>query len=182
MGGADKALLSFRGRPLIAHVIDRFAPQVAALAISANGDPARLAGYGLPVLPDAVPAGPLSGVLAGLRQAAAAGATAVVSVPVDSPFLPGDLVPQLCLAAETAPAGLALARGGGRVHPVFGHWPVALMPALAAFLASGAKPRMMDFATAQGAVFADFPDAAAFGNLNTPAELAAAEAGPGARG
>jgi molybdopterin-guanine dinucleotide biosynthesis protein A len=176
MGGADKALLSLGGRPLIAHVIDRFAPQVAGLAISANGDPARLAGLGYPVLPDEAALGPLAGILAGLRHATAQGASALVSVPVDSPFLPGDLVPQLCLAAETVPSGLALARAGGRDQGVFGHWPVALAGPLAAFLASGAKPRVTDFAALQGVAFAGFPDAAAFRNLNTPEDLAAAEA------
>ncbi len=176
MGGADKALLSLGGRPLMAHVIDRFAPQVETLFVSANGDPARLAGFGLPVLADERPMGPLSGILAGLRAAAARGATALVSVPVDGPFLPGDLVPQLCLAAETVPSRLALARAGGRDQGVFGHWPVALAGPLAAFLASGAKPKVTDFASLQGAAFAEFPDAAAFRNLNTPEDLSAAEA------
>lgn len=176
MGGADKALLALGGRPLMAHVIDRFAPQVETLLVSANGDPARLAGFGLPVLADETPMGPLSGILAGLRAAAAQGATALVSVPVDCPFLPGDLVPQLCLAAETVPSRLALARAGGRDQGVFGHWPVALAGPLAAFLASGAKPKVTDFATLQGAAFAEFPDAAAFRNLNTPEDLSAAEA------
>ena len=173
--GADKALLALAGRPLLAHAIDRLSPQVAALAVSANGDPARLAGFGLPVLPDDRPVGPLSGILSALIWAGGQGATAVVSVPVDAPFLPGDLAPRLCLAAETGP-GPAIARAGGRTHPVCGLWPVALAPDLAAFLASGAKPRVMDFATAHRAAFADFPDDGAFTNLNTPADLAAAEA------
>lgn len=176
MGGADKALLALAGRPLIAHVIDRFAPQVETLFVSANGDPDRLAGFGLPVLPDEAPMGPLSGILAGLRAAAARGATALVSVPVDCPFLPGDLVPQLCLAAETVPSRLALARAEGRDQGVFGHWPIVLAGPLAAFLASGVKPKVTDFAALQGAAFADFPDAAAFRNLNTPEDLSAAEA------
>lgn len=176
MGGADKALLAFCGKPLIWHVIDRFAPQVAGLAISANGDPARFAAYGLPVLPDERSLGPLSGILAGLQQAAARGATAVVSVPCDSPFLPGDLVPQLCLAAESAPSGLALVQAGGRDQGVFGLWPVALAGALQAFLDSGAKPRITDFAAARGAARAVYATDASFQNLNTPQDLAAAEA------
>ncbi|MEM6490044.1 MAG: NTP transferase domain-containing protein, partial [Pseudomonadota bacterium] len=69
MGGGDKALLALAGRPLLAHVIERLAPQVDGLALNANGDPARFARFGLPVLADTVPgfAGPLAGVLAGMR-------------------------------------------------------------------------------------------------------------------
>ncbi len=137
MGGADKALMPLAGQSLLSHVIDRFEPQVERLAISANGDPARFAPLGLPVLPDTASQGPLSGILAALHWAAPLGATAVVSVPVDGPFLPPDLVPRLCLAAE--PTGLALAASGDDWHPTFGLWPVTLAPALAAFLASGAK-------------------------------------------
>ncbi|MGL4320957.1 MAG: molybdenum cofactor guanylyltransferase MobA [Paracoccaceae bacterium] len=168
MGGADKAMLPFRGQPLLAHVTDRFAPQVERLAISANGDPARFAAFGLPVLPDDNSMGPLSGVLAALTWAT--GADAVVTVPVDCPFLPGDLAPRLLLAGPPA-----LARSGGHDHPVFAIWPVALRDALRAFLASGAKPRVTDFLAAHGASRADFPDDGAFSNLNTPADLAAAE-------
>lgn len=175
MGGADKALLPLGGRPLVAHVADRLGPQVAALAISANGDPARLAGLGLPVLADARPCGPLAGVLAGLRWAEGQGATALVSVAVDTPFFPCDLVPRLCLAAESTPAGLAIAESGGRLHPTFALWPVMLAPALAAFLASGAKPRVMDFARAQGAAAAPWAGEEAFLNLNTPEDLRRAE-------
>ncbi|MBL4928285.1 molybdenum cofactor guanylyltransferase MobA [Fuscibacter oryzae] len=176
MGGADKALLSLGGRPLISHVIERFAPQVETLALSANGDPARFAGYGLPVLPDDTPLGPLAGILAGLRYAQENGATALVSAPCDSPFLPGDLVPHLCLAAETTSSGLALVQAGGRDQGVFGLWPVALAGALAAFLASGAKPRITDFAGLYGAARAIYADDTAFRNLNTPDDLAAAQA------
>ncbi|GAB1361452.1 molybdenum cofactor guanylyltransferase [Rhodobacter sp.] len=172
--GADKALLPLAGRPLIAHVCDRLEPQVEALAVSANGDPARLRRFGLPVLADDTPLGPLAGILQGLLWAGAQGADALVSAPVDAPFLPGDLTPRLILAADGP--GLALARSGGRLHPTFGLWPVALAPDLAGFLASGAKPKVMDFALSQGAAIADFPDDGAFSNLNTPEDLAAAAA------
>lgn len=176
MGGVDKALLSLAGRPLIGHVIARFSPQVEALALSANGDPARFAAFGLPVLADADSRGPLSGVLAGLRWARQGGATALVSLAVDTPFMPGDLVPRLCLAAEASATGTAIAHSGGRDHPTAALWPVALADALAAFLASAEKPRVLGFAEAQGAARAMFADAQGFANLNTPADLATAEA------
>lgn len=180
MGGADKAMLRLGGRPLVAHVAERLEPQVERLALSANGDPARFAAYGLPVLADAASVGPLSGILSALDWAAPLEATHVVSAPVDAPFLPPDLVPRLLLAGEAT--GLALARSGGRDHPTFGLWPVGLRGALRDFLDTGAKASVRVFADAQGATRADFPDDGAFRNLNTPEDLAAAEAALGAAG
>lgn len=170
MGGADKALMPLAGTSLLSHVIARFEPQVESLAISANGDPARFAVLGLPVLPDPTSHGPLSGILSALIWAAPLGATAVVSVPVDGPFLPPDLVPRLCLAA--GPDGVALAASNGTLHPTFGLWPVTLAPALAAFLASGVKARVRAFATDHGTGIADFPDDLAFANANTTDDIA----------
>lgn len=170
MGGADKALLSLNGLALLSHVKDRFEPQVEQLAVSANGDPARLAFAGLPVLPDAQSQGPLSGILAALEWAE--GADAVVSVSVDTPFLPGDLVPQLWLAGD---GGLAVAQSAGRLHPTCALWPRTLREPLRAYLAAG-HAKVMGFCT--GAAVADFPvhDLDPFLNLNTPDDLALAEA------
>lgn len=174
MGGADKALVMLAGQSLIARAVARLEPQVERLAVSANGDPARLTGLGLPILPDLDPQGPLSGVLAALTWAGAQGADAVVSVPVDCPFFPGDLVPRLHLAAEMT--GISLARSGGNLHPTCALWPVSLAGALSEFLGSGVNARVRDFAEAHGAAVADFPDDGAFANLNTPADLSRAEA------
>lgn len=175
MGGVDKALVTLAGRPLIAHVLDRLEPQVERVMISANGEAARFAGFGCPVIADAAPQGPLSGVLSALTSAVAMGASHVVSTPVDTPFLPGDLVPQLLLAAEGSPQGLAIASDATGDHPATGIWPVALAPALAEFLALG-EARVTRFTAAHGAARAVFPDPRAFLNLNTPEDLAAAEA------
>lgn len=175
MGGADKAMLPLAGRALITHAIERLEPQVDRLAISANGDPARLGRFGLPILPDSETSqGPLSGLLAALDWAEPLGATHLVSVPVDAPFFPPDLVPRLLLAGEGA--GAALARSGGNDHPTFGLWPATAAPALRTFLTSGAKARVRDFADNLHAARADFPDDGAFTNLNTPEDLGAAEA------
>ncbi|OYU19549.1 MAG: molybdenum cofactor guanylyltransferase [Rhodobacteraceae bacterium PARR1] len=174
MGGADKATLRLAGRSLAAHAVDRLEPQVERLAISANGDPARLSALGLPVLADAQSQGPLSGVLSALDWAAPLGATAVVTAAVDTPFFPGDLVPRLILGSD--PSGIALARSGGNDHPTFALWPVGLRDDLRAFLASRAKASVRAFADARGAGRADFPEDGAFMNLNTPDDLSRAEA------
>lgn len=170
MGGVDKALLRLRDTALLDLVRDRFAPQVEAVAISANGDLARF-GNDLPVLPDARALGPLAGLLAAMGWAAQAGGDYIATCAVDSPHFPCDLVAQLHLAMDMQGARLALARGA-RVHATFGLWPVALRGDLAEFLASGANPKVQDFAARYPTAFAQFADEAAFDNINTPADLA----------
>lgn len=175
MGGVDKALVPLADRPLIAHVLDRLEPQVDRVLISANGDATRFASFGRPIVRDTIAQGPLSGILAALTAAAAMGATHVVSTPVDTPFLPGDLVPQLLLAAEGSPEGLALARDTTGDHPATAIWPVGLAPALSDYLATG-EAKVTRFTDAHHANRAFFPDPRAFLNLNTPEDLAQAEA------
>lgn len=181
LGGRDKAMQPLAGVPLIRRAIERAEPQVERLAISANGDAARFASFGLPVLPDATPLGPLAGVLAALEWATPLGATAVVSFAVDTPFFPGDLVPRLCLAAESSDHGVAIAHSA-KDHPTFALWPVHLAADLAAFLASGENPRVMRFVESHAGARACFPDDVAFSNLNTAHDFAKAEAELGGRG
>ena len=130
MGGGDKCLRSLAGRPLLDHVIERLGPQVAALVLNANGDPARFAGFDLPVVADSLPdfAGPLAGILAGLDWAAAnrPDCPMIVSAATDAPFLPRDLVARLADGMKAAGADLACAASHGRPHPVIGLWPVRL--------------------------------------------------------
>lgn len=178
MGGGDKPLMALAGRPMLAHVLDRLRPQAGPLALNANGDPARFARFGLPVLPDSLPdrPGPLAGVLVAMDWARDLGAAHVLTVPGDSPFLPPDLVARLW--AARGPMGLALAAGddpqGPRDHPTFGLWPVALRDDLAATLAADQR-RVRRFAERHQPGRAVWPDAV-FANINTPADLALAEA------
>ncbi|GBD44751.1 Molybdenum cofactor guanylyltransferase [bacterium HR40] len=134
MGGGDKCLLPLGERPLLWHVIERARPQVAALALNANGDPARFASFGLPVVADGIEgfAGPLAGVLAGMDWALAQVPEAdwLVTFASDTPFFPLDLVARLRAAVDANRAELACASSGGRRHPVFGLWPLALRDAL----------------------------------------------------
>jgi molybdenum cofactor guanylyltransferase len=166
MGGQDKALLKVRGQTLLRQAIDRLQPQVECLAISYNGAKLDCA---LPILADAAPLGPLAGIMAALNWATPQGADAVVSVAVDTPYFPCDLVPQLHLAGN---GRLTIARAG-RVHATFGLWPVNILPALSQFLASGVNPKVMDFCEQHQTFYADFPEEAAFANINTTQDLAA---------
>ena len=175
MGGGDKGLLPLGDSTILGHVIDRFAPQVADLALNANGDPARFAGLGLPVLQDSLPdhPGPLAGVLAGLDWANAKGVDHIVTAAADTPFLPPDLVPQLLLAGEDT--GLALAASPSGRQPTFGLWPVALRDELETALRGGLRKIVM-WTDQHGAGLARFPDDRAFFNVNTPEDLSVAEA------
>lgn len=182
MGGRDKGALLLGGRPLLAHVIERIAPQVSAIVLNANGDPARFDSFGLPVVADSVSEfpGPLAGVLAGLDWAAARGEEAVVSVAADTPFFPTDLVARL--QAEARLSGLALAgtpdphRGHVR-HPTFGLWPVALRDDLRAALEGGLRKVVLwTDAHAAGLAMFEAGEVDPFFNINTPEDLAAAEA------
>lgn len=167
MGGGDKGLLDLGGHPVIAHVIERLG---CARAISANGDPARFARFGLPVLPDSVPdwPGPLAGVLAGMDWAAGQGIARILTAAADTPFFPRDLGTRL--AAAKAP--VVMATGGGD-HPAFAMWDVALRDDLRAALHSGTR-RMRDWMDARGALRVEIPGEDPFFNINTPADLDAA--------
>lgn len=170
--GAEKALVALAGRPLVAHVAARLAPQVAALALSANGDGTRFAALGLPVLPDRpgeAGQGPLAGLRAGLAWAGQIGAGALVSVATDTPFLPEDLVARLA-----APGGPAYAQSGGRSHYTAALWPLALEETIAAQFTAGERRLRVALAGAQPVAFDAAPDP--FANLNTPEDLAQAEA------
>ena len=130
MGGGDKTLRLLGGRSLLERVVELLRPQVAALVLNANGDPARFAAHGLPIVADSVAGnpGPLAGVLAGLDWAAehCADCPLVVSVPTDAPFLPADLVARMAAKLRAEAADLACAASGGQAHPVIGLWPVRL--------------------------------------------------------
>jgi molybdopterin-guanine dinucleotide biosynthesis protein A len=188
MGGVDKALLPLAGVPLVAHAIRRLAGQCGPLAISAGGDPARFAAFGVPVLPDpptspagsarAERAGPLAGILSALDWAAGQGAAQVLTVPVDTPFLPPDFVARLSAIARGRAAVAASPDAAGvlRRHGACGLWPVDGRDRLRAALAGGLR-RVADWADAEGAAVAAFPGGAddPFLNLNTPEDLAEAE-------
>ena len=180
MGGGDKGLLDLAGKPMLAHVIRRLAPQVGSLIINANGDPHRFARFGTPVVPDTIKGfvGPLAGVLAGLRWSAANAPDArwIVTAAGDAPMLPADLVERLACAVATR-QGIALARSSGELHPVIGLWPVTLADDLEKSLQQGVR-KVLHWTDRHGTVAADFPlarigdfEVDPFFNANTPAEL-----------
>jgi molybdopterin-guanine dinucleotide biosynthesis protein A len=151
------------------------------MAINANGDPARFAAFGLPVVADTIPdfAGPLAGVLAGMRWSLANAPAArwIATAAGDAPLLPTDLVARCLKALPERQGGIALAQSGGELHPVIGLWPVALADDLEAQLAAGIR-KVLAWTDRHGTVPVPFPfvevggiDLDPFFNANTPQEL-----------
>lgn len=172
MGGNDKAFVTLTGRPLIAHAVSRLQPQVAALAINSNADPARFADYRLPVIADVLTGhqGPLAGIHAGLARYPEA---FLVTVAVDIPFLPGDLVTRLRAGLGTARCAFA---SNGHHHALALLWAPGALTLLEEYLASGERSIKKFLAEHGAAVIFDRPgDAGLFHNLNTPEDLARAE-------
>ena len=177
MGGGNKALRMLGADTLLTHVVRRLRPQCDRLAINANGDPEPFQDYALPVVPDSFAgfAGPLAGVLAGMEWAASGGGESVVSVSVDTPFVPQDLMHRLREARGRSGVAVAAspdASGQLRDHPTCALWPVALAPEVRAALESGLH-RIGQFAAAYdpGRAVFDSQPLDPFLNVNTPEDL-----------
>ena len=174
MGGVDKGLAPFRGKPMVAHAIERLAPQVDEILVNANRNPEAYARFGHRVIADEIPgfAGPLAGFERGLAHARG---QLVATVPCDSPFLPADLVARLRAVLEGAGAQLAVARTGDQPHPVFCLMRREVHASLAAFLASGQRKIDKWYASLSVVEVAFDDEADAFANINTRDELAGLE-------
>jgi molybdenum cofactor guanylyltransferase len=172
MGGANKALLMLGGQTLASHVARRLAPQVGLIGINANRDHAVLT---LQIVPDGIGGnlGPLDGILGAMLFAAENGYSHVLTVAVDTPFIPMDMATRL---AGPGTETIAIAASNGRLHGTCGLWPVECSGGLKAFILSGKSLKVMDYLRVTGFVEIDFtgnnPDP--FFNINTPGDLEAA--------
>lgn len=181
MGGGDKCLRLLGGKPILTHIVERVRPQVSALVLNANGDPARFAAFDLPVVPDAIEgfAGPLAGVLTGMEWARghAPSVRWLVSIATDSPFVPRDLVARLLEAATHQNAPLACAASNGRTHPVMGLWSLDLAGELRGALVEQGMRKIDAWTARYRLATIEFSDASVdpFFNVNSPDDLAAAE-------
>jgi len=184
MGGGDKCLRMLGGRTILARIIDRLRPQVSDILINANGDASRFIAFGLPVVADSIVgyAGPLAGVHAGLEwvKANRPDVSHVVTIAIDTPFFPTDLVRQLLQASEDRSA-MRIAKSEMGTHYVIGLWPVALAPDLEASIERGDR-RVGAWTKEHGAVEVFFPPVDVGGkhidpffNINAPEDLAVAE-------
>ena len=185
MGGVDKGMQLFRGRPLVEHAIERLTPQVDTVCINANRHTSDYESFGLPVFADETSTGhgPLSGFLCGLAHC---NTDWLVTVPCDSPFFPLDLVAGLshqaaenrsllCMAASRH--AKANADQPWLLQPVFCLMHRSLRDSLQMFLENGGH-KITDWALHQtGASTCVFENTAdgvdPFANANTLLELQA---------
>ncbi|OWV71708.1 molybdenum cofactor guanylyltransferase [Rhizobium sp. R339] len=177
--GRDKAGVMLGTETLLRHVLARLSPQVSSIAVNADA-----AAEDVPVVPDHIAgkAGPMAGIHAAMVHAAGIpSVTHVVTVSVDCPFFPADLVTRLTAAVDH-PSQIAIAASEGRSHPVFGLWPVTLAADLKAWIAADEKRRVRDFLLRHDVTEVAFPLHPTraslldpFFNINTPDDLAEAE-------
>ena len=176
-GGGDKCLELFQGRPLLAHVQERLALQTSAQVLSANGDPARFASFGMPVLPDLLAhhnSGPLSGLISGLTYAQDHDYGLLLIVPCDAPLFPTSLAHDLHEALLTN--SCARAETGGNPHPVFSLWRTTCLPRVLEAAANRARAlwRVQEELSTATLSY-DTTPLDPFMDADTPAELAELE-------
>ncbi|MFK3779105.1 molybdenum cofactor guanylyltransferase MobA [Agrobacterium sp. NPDC089420] len=183
--GSNKAMVMLGDAPLISHVVRRITPQVCDVTINAaiHGDNGWAESFGLPLLPDTLNghAGPLAGILAGMRhfQHREGAASHFLTAPADSPFFPEDLVARLC--EHVSDNTIVIAASSGQVHPVFALWPVTLADDLQDWLKNDANRRIRAYLARHVTIGVAFPPLETakgsldpFFNINTPDELALA--------
>ena len=178
MGGIDKGLIPFHGKPLIESAIDRLQPQVGTILINANRSITKYSHYGYPVLMDETPdfSGPLAGFSVGLKHCKT---PYLLTSPCDSPLLPNDLAEKMGTELEKNNLELVFAsskENDGKIwsQPVFCLMKSSLQDSLDAFLCKGDLKIDRWFKELRSGTVV-FENPQAFANVNTPEELAALE-------
>lgn len=170
MDGVDKGWVNFNGKPMVKHVLERLAPQVDEILISANREIAQYETLGYPVIQDGIAgfAGPLAGLQKGLQVTKNA---YVLTVPCDSPLLPADLVARLMNSLIKHDADLAVVKTGNQAQPVFCLYRTSLLSSLTEYLQNGGR-KIEDWQNSLEAISVSFSDnSKAFSNINTRDEL-----------
>jgi molybdopterin-guanine dinucleotide biosynthesis protein A len=195
MGGVDKGLQHFRGRPLVEHAIQRLEIQAGGapglIAVNANRNLPEYEAFGTPAWPDATDefAGPLAGFQTALEHIAALSSgtgqhfTYLLTTPCDSPLFPLDLLQRLWtgirehntdIAVALAPEVLANGQTALRAQPVFSLMRCSVQSSLQSYLDSGERKIdtwFQQHPLARVAFNLPQDDANAFANANTLDEL-----------
>lgn len=172
MGGEDKGLLLLNGRPLIAHVLERLAPQCDEILLNIHRNQSAYAAFGYPLIGDTLTGGlgPLAGILSALEQCQS---EYLLSIPCDTPNLPNDLAQRLLTSLQQQQTDICTVDDGERLHPVIMLLHSRLRDDLREYLLSGGR-KVREWLQRHSHCVADFHgQAAAFTNINTPQELLA---------
>lgn len=182
MEGPEKSLLKLNGKTLISHVAEKLKNQTNGILINANGDAERFSSLGVAVQADTVEgfAGPLAGVLAGMRWAQEnSNASLLITAAADTPFFPNTYVEKMLACAKSENVEIALASSNERHHPVFGLWPIKLADDLEYFLVEEENRKVMLFVERYSNCQVNFDnlknDVDPFFNVNTPDDMKSAE-------
>ena len=129
-GDGDKCLQELDGKTLLERAALNAAPQVGSLMLNINGDPERFPDMNLPIISDNIPghAGPLAGVLSAMECVVnhAPQARWIATFATDTPFLPPNWVARVRAQITREDADMGTVSSNGRMHPVFGVWPVEM--------------------------------------------------------
>jgi molybdenum cofactor guanylyltransferase len=166
VGGVDKGLLEYRGKPLIEHVIEKLSLQVDDIVISANRNIERYQQYCNKVIPDQSEQylGPLAGINAALPHCRH---DMVLVVACDTPFIPGDIIDKLLSHRAHLPVYIASANGRLQLVIMLHK---SLLDSIAQSLAEG-RLSLMQWVNSQQPEIVEFEDAAAFRNFNNSADF-----------
>ena len=174
MGGIDKGLIPFHGKPLIESAIAKLKPQVQIIVINANRSITKYATYGYPVVMDETPdfSGPLAGFSVGLKVCRT---PYLLTSPCDSPLLPNNLAELLAVEMGRGDFQLVYAsskEADGKVwaQPVFCLMRSNLQDSLDQFLQKGDLKIDRWFKELRTSTVV-FDDPLVFANVNTPDEL-----------
>ncbi len=174
MGGIDKGLIPFLGKPLIESAIAKLQPQVQTIIINANRNITKYASYGYPVIMDEQPdfSGPLAGFSVALKHCKT---PYLLTSPCDSPLLPSNLAEVLIAEMVRGDFELVYAsskEADGKIwaQPVFCLMRSNLQESLSSFLSKGDLKIDRWFKELRSGTVI-FEDPQLFANVNTPEEL-----------
>jgi len=170
MGGLDKGKVLLAGHPLAEWAFMGLSPQVGQVVVNASS----AFGLDVPFVADITPdiKGPLAGVLASLAwgRENLKEPFAVITVAIDTPFFPDNLVAKLSKTGDPT-----LAAVEGEVQTTFGYWPAEIEEVLTGYIAEAPNPSIRGFAKETNMALVKFKRPEEFFNINTPEDLAKAE-------
>ena len=179
MGGQDKAFVLLNKKPMLSHVIDRLNKQTKNIVLNSNKNPEVFKSFKIKVMSDTVKdfPGPLAGVLSGMEWFNIENKKIkwVLSVPIDSPFFPLDLIKKLHFSLKNSNKLIAVAKSNKKIHPVFALWNMSLLNPIKNAINNDIRkidlftepyqPQIVDFVSKIDPFF----------NINTPEDLKMAE-------
>lgn len=170
MGGEDKGLCLFNGKPMIQYTLDKLDAQTSKIVINANRNQERYSRLGYEVFADdyANYCGPLAGIATAMRLCET---PYLLCCPCDTPFLPDTLIERLSTSLLASKNPIAVAHNGERLQPVLAMMQTDIYPSLHQYLTDGHR-KIDRWYSEIGFAETDFSDCAdAFDNINTPEDI-----------